>query len=75
MDDVGVVRHHVSVSVPTDVELRLGNKSSLETLDVISIKCFKFLEFSFMFILIKEKESQYTTLMYISMTSLILVQN
>ena len=51
VDDVRVVRHHVSVSVPTDVELRLGNKSSLETLDVIPIECFKFLEFSFMFIL------------------------
>ena len=58
VDDVRVVRHHVSVSVPTDVELRLGNKSSLETLDVIPIECFKFLEFSFMFILIKEKEPQ-----------------
>ena len=51
VDDVRVVRHHVSVSVPTDVERRLGNKSSLGKLDVILIECFDILEFSFMFIL------------------------
>ena len=51
IDNIGVERDHVMISVPSQVLIRLGNIFCLLRVDVVLNECLKFLVFPFVFIL------------------------